>query len=69
MYISFECCRENQMANLADINSYRLTSLDDPPEEFLAQIMKEAAEEARIENEKATKRFFEEIKLAAEKIR
>ena len=57
------------MAILADINSYRLTSLEDPPEEFLAQIMKEAAEEARIENEKATKRFFDEIKHAAEKIR
>ena len=48
------------MANLADINSYRLTSLEDPPEEVLAQIMKEAAEEARIENEKATKRFFDD---------
>lgn len=52
------------MANLTDINSYRLTSLEDPPEEFLAQIMKEAAEDARIENEKATKRFFEEIQQA-----
>lgn len=31
-----------------DINSYRLTSLEKPPEEYLAQIMREAAEDAFI---------------------
>ena len=43
-----------------DINSYRLTSLEEPPEEYLAQIMREAAEDAFIRQEEATKKYFEE---------
>ena len=43
------------------IDNYRLTSL----EEMLAQLMHEAAEEARESNREATERFFEEIKQAA----
>lgn len=49
----------NTMPN--DINSYRLTSLEEPPEEYLAQIMREAAEDAFIRQEEATKKYFEEL--------
>ena len=49
----------NTMPN--DINSYRLTSLEEPPEEYLAQIMREAAEDAFIRQEEATKNYFEEL--------
>ena len=42
-----------------DINSYRLTSLEEPPEEFLAQIMREAAEDAAKENKETMDKFFE----------
>ena len=49
----------NAMPN--DINSYRLTSLEEPPEEYLAQIMREAAEDAEKENQAATQKYFEEL--------
>lgn len=49
----------NTMPN--DINSYRLTSLEEPPEEYLAQIMREAAEDAEKENQAATQKYFEEL--------
>ena len=49
----------NTMPN--DINSYRLTSLEEPPEEYLAQIMREAAEDAFIRQEEATKKYFENM--------
>ena len=44
-----------------DINSYRLTSLEEPPEEYLAQIMREAVEDAFIRQEEATKKYFENM--------
>ncbi|MBQ5551539.1 MAG: hypothetical protein IIT32_10780 [Bacteroidales bacterium] len=44
-----------------DINNYRLTSLEEPPEEYLAQIMREAAEDAEKENQAATQKYFEEL--------
>ena len=47
------------------IDNYRLTSLEEPTDEMLAQVMHEAAEEARESNRVATERFFEEIKKAA----
>ena len=45
-----------------DINQYRLTSLEDPPEEFLAQIMREAAEDAEKENKETMEKFFENMR-------
>lgn len=47
------------------IDTYKLTSMVEPSDEILAQIMKEAAAEARESNRKATARFFEEIRQAA----
>ena len=47
------------------IDNYRLTSLEEPSDEMLAQLMREAAEEATQTNREATTRFFEEIKQAA----
>ena len=47
-----------------NINSYRLTDMEEPSDEMLSQIMREAAEEARITNEEATRRFFDEIRNA-----
>lgn len=49
------------MQKYQSIDDYRLTNLDEPPEEFLRQIMCEAAEDARIKGEKAMKKFFDEI--------
>ena len=46
-----------------EINAYRLTSLEEPTDEMLAYIMREVAEEARLSNEEALEKFFNEISL------
>ena len=50
------------------IDTYRLTSMEEPTDEVLSQLMKEAAEEARNKSEEATTRFFHELNKAAEKV-
>lgn len=45
-----------------EINTYRLTSLEEPTDEMLAYIMHEVAEEAKKSNEEALARFFREIR-------
>lgn len=47
------------------IDTYKLTSMEEPTDEVLAQLMHEAAEEASRTNREATTRFFDEIKQAA----
>ena len=51
------------------IDTYKLTSMEEPTDEVLSQLMKEAAEEARETNAQATQRYFEELRLAAANIR
>ena len=48
------------------IDNYRLTSLEEPTDEMLAQLMHEAAEEAKQKEEEATARFFRQLKRDAE---
>ena len=51
-----------------ELNSYRLTSLEEPTDDMLSYIMKEAAAEAQAKKEAAHKKLFAEIKrLAAER--
>ena len=45
-----------------ELNSYRLTSLEEPTDEMLSYIMKEAAAEAQAETEAAHKKLFAEIR-------
>ncbi len=47
------------------IDTYRLTSMEEPTDEVLSQLMREAAEDASQTNAEATTRFFDEIKQAA----
>ena len=51
------------------IDTYKLTSTEEPTDEVLSQLMSEAAEEARETNAQATQRYFEELRLAAANIR
>ena len=44
------------------INSYRLTSLEEPTDDMLHQIMSEAAEDARRKGDAAHKRYFDLIR-------
>jgi len=45
-----------------EINAYRLTSLEEPTDEMLAYIMREAVEEANQRYDEALERYFLEIK-------
>ena len=51
------------------IDTYKLTSMEEPTDEVLSQLMREAAEEARETNAQATQRYFEKLRLAAANIR
>ena len=44
-----------------ELNAYRLTSLEEPTDEMLSCIMKEAAEEARKSTATALDNYFKEI--------
>lgn len=50
------------------IDTYRLTSMEEPTDEVLSQLMKEAAEEAKRKSETATKRFFDNLRRDARKV-
>lgn len=43
------------------MNSYRLTSMEEPTDEMLATLMKEVAEEAKRKGEVATDKFFNQL--------
>ena len=51
------------------VDTYKLTSMEEPTDEVLSQLMKEAAEEARETNAQATQRYFDELRQAAANIR
>lgn len=44
-----------------ELNAYRLTSMEEPTDEMLSAIMREAAEEAALRWKAAEQRFFQEI--------
>lgn len=44
-----------------ELNAYRLTSLEEPTDEMLSAIMKEAAEEAATSTAQALDNYFGEI--------
>ena len=44
-----------------ELNAYRLTSMEEPTDEMLSAIMKEAAEEATTSTNKALDDYFNEI--------
>ena len=53
------------MISEKELNSYRLTSMEEPTDEMLAQIMHEAADLYRKENEDAIRRVIDMIKEAS----
>ena len=50
------------------IDTYKLTSMEEPTDEVLSQLMKEAAEDAKQKKAEATNRFFSQLKRESEKI-
>ena len=53
------------MISEKELNSYRLTSMEEPTDEMLAQIMHEASVLYRKENEDASKKVIDMIKEAS----
>lgn len=53
------------MISEKELNSYRLTSMEEPTDEMLAQIMHEAADLYRKENEDANRRVIDMINEAS----
>ena len=51
------------------IDTYKLTSMEEPTDEVLSQLMKEAAEDARKADAQATERYFYVLKQAAAAIK
>lgn len=45
-----------------ELNAYRLTSMEEPTDEMLSAIMKEAAEEADQRWKEAEKHFFDQLR-------
>ncbi|MBO4589072.1 MAG: hypothetical protein J5711_09290 [Bacteroidales bacterium] len=50
-----------------ELNTYRLTSMEEPTDEMLSAIMKEAAEEASLSTAKALADYFKEISIMLQK--
>lgn len=46
-----------------ELNAYRLTSMEEPTDEMLHAIMKEAVEEATASTNKALADYFEEMRV------
>lgn len=44
-----------------DMNTYRLTSMEEPTDEMLAQLMREVAIDARQKAERATEKLFRQL--------
>ena len=47
------------------IDTYKLTSMEEPSDEILSQLMREVAEEAKRKGEEANRRFFENMMAQA----
>ena len=63
------CSVITKRKKVMSIDTYKLTSMEEPTDEVLSQLMKEAAEEARETNAQATQRYFDELKQVAANIR
>ena len=50
------------------IDTYKMTSMEEPSDEILSQLMREAAEDARKSNEEATERYFNLMMIEAQKV-
>ena len=50
------------------IDTYKLTSMEEPTDEVLSQLMREAAEKEKKKRAEATAQFFNQLKSDAQKI-
>ena len=52
-----------------ELNNYRLTSTEEPTDEMLVQIMHEAAQQYRAENDSIQQQLYEEIHMQTAMLR
>ena len=60
--------RRTKRKKIMSIDTYKLTSMEEPTDEVLSQLMREAAEEAKQKRAEATARFFVQLKRESDKI-
>ncbi len=53
----------------AKLNSYRLTSLEEPTDEMLSVIMKEVAKDVKRESEEVERKLMEQLRTQAKAIK
>ncbi len=53
----------------AELNSYRLTSLEEPTDEMLSAIMKEVAEDVKRESEEVHRNLMNQLRAQAKAIK
>ena len=63
--ISFLSLQQQKKNYIMSIDTYKLTSMEEPTDEVLSQLMREAAQDAQKANEQATQRYFAELRQAA----
>lgn len=51
------------------IDTYKLTSMEEPSDEILSQLMREVAEEAKRKGDEANRRFFSDLKVYCKQVR
>ena len=56
-------CSKKSFMSEKELNAYRLTSMEEPTDEMLSAIMKEAAAEATASTNKALADYFAEISV------
>ena len=56
-------CSKTSFMSVKVLNAYRLTSMEEPSDEMLSAIMKEAAAEATTSTNKALADYFAEISV------
>lgn len=67
-FSNFGVIQEKDMSE-DQMNSYRLTSIEEPGDERMAQIMREVAEDARESTRRAAERVAAGIEVAAQEAR
>ncbi len=61
--------KEKYVMTEAELNSYRLTSLEEPTDEMLSAIMKEVAEDVKRESEEVHRNLMSQLRAQAKAIK
>ena len=57
--------RKERVMSEKEMNSYRFTSVQEPSDEMLVQLMKEVAQEAKEKHQQATAAYLQQMRIDA----